>query len=117
MRTLRSRSTERLLRCLVAGVAVAALAAMMACAATQPVVSRELRDAALAGLFRGFWHGMIAPIAFVVSLFSDHIRIYAVPNAGRWYDLGFMLGISGFSGGIFAGSRNCRPARNRRNEG
>ena len=29
----------------------------------------------------------------------------AVPNVGRWYDFGFMLGIGGFSGGVFAGSR------------
>jgi hypothetical protein len=26
-------------------------------------------------------------------------------SPGLWYDLGFMLGISGFSGGVFAGSR------------
>ena len=33
------------------------------------------------------------------------MRVYAVPNLGRWYDFGFMLGIGGFSGGVFAGSR------------
>ena len=64
------------------------------------------------GFWKGLWHGFIAPIAFVVSLFSDAVRIYALPNAGRWYDFGFMLGIGGFSGGIFAGSR--RPPRVRR---
>lgn len=57
------------------------------------------------GFLLGLWHGFIAPIGFVVSLFSEKVRIYAVPNAGRWYDFGFMIGISGFSGGIFAGSR------------
>jgi hypothetical protein len=51
-----------------------------------------------------------SPPLFIVSLFSDDVRIYAFPNAGRWYDFGFMLGISGFSGGVFAGSRR-RPER------
>jgi hypothetical protein len=57
------------------------------------------------GFWRGLWQGFIAPISFIVSLFTNEVRIYAFPNTGRWYDLGFMLGIGGFSGGIFAGSR------------
>jgi hypothetical protein len=57
------------------------------------------------GFLLGLWHGLIAPIAFVISVFTDAVRVYAVPNLGRWYDFGFMLGIGGFSGGVFAGSR------------
>ncbi len=57
------------------------------------------------GFWLGLWHGFIAPVTFIVSLFSDAVRVYAVPNLGRWYDFGFMLGIGGFSGGVFAGSR------------
>ena len=60
------------------------------------------------GFFRGFRHGLIAPVAFLISLFTDAVRVYAVPNLGRWYDFGFMLGIGGFSGGVFAGSRKRR---------
>ena len=60
------------------------------------------------GFFRGLWHGFVAPIAFLISLFTDAVRVYAVPNLGRWYDFGFMLGIGGFSGGVFAGSRKRR---------
>jgi hypothetical protein len=74
------------------------------CTATQPPVSL---DGNAPGFWFGLWHGFIAPITFIVSLLSD-IRIYAYPNAGLWYDFGFMLGISGFSGGIFAGSRRRR---------
>jgi hypothetical protein len=44
-------------------------------------------------------------VTFIVSVFTDAVRVYAVPNLGRWYDFGFMLGIGGFSGGVFAGSR------------
>jgi hypothetical protein len=74
---------------------------LASCTATQtPVVP----DGNVPGFWFGLWHGFIAPITFIISLFSS-VRIYAFPNAGLWYDFGFMLGISGFSGGVFAGSR------------
>ena len=75
------------------------------CTASQPhgLLARSLEPAP--GFWRGLWHGFIAPVAFLVSLFSNEVRIYAFPNVGQWYDFGFMLGIGGFSGGVFAGSR------------
>ena len=48
---------------------------------------------------RGLIDGFLAPISFVLSLFSDTIRMYAFPNIGRWYDFGFLLGISAWGGG------------------
>jgi hypothetical protein len=87
------------------GAWILLVAFLTACFATQQALTSDNSMLRPPGFFMGIWHGFIAPIAFVVSLFSDHVRIYAVPNAGRWYDFGFMLGISGFSGGIFAGSR------------
>jgi murein L,D-transpeptidase YcbB/YkuD len=75
---------------------------LTACWGTQPSAAAIVAP----GFFEGFWHGLISPIAFLVSLFVDHVRIYAFPNAGLWYDFGFMLGIGGFSGGLFAGSRS-----------
>jgi len=51
------------------------------------------------GFWLGLWHGLIAPITFVISLFTDHVRMYAFPNLGRWYDFGFLLGISAWGGG------------------
>jgi len=60
------------------------------------------------GFWMGLWHGIIAPIAFIVSLFSDHVRIYAFPNSGRWYDLGFMIGIGGFHHGVRRGAKGRR---------
>jgi hypothetical protein len=59
------------------------------------------------GFWYGFLHGFISPVSFIVSLFTEH-RLYAFPNVGRWYDFGFMLGIGGFSGGIFRSSRKRR---------
>lgn len=99
-----ARTSARRLRTLAAsGAALAFLLA--ACTATQATGTSQPDTP---GFWLGLWHGFIAPITFLVSLFSDTVRLYAVPNVGRWYDFGFMLGIGGFSGGIFAGSRRRR---------
>lgn len=86
-------------------LAVILVLTLAACTATQPPFASMPGEP---GFFRGFWHGFIAPVTFVISLFTDAVRVYAVPNLGRWYDFGFMLGIGGFSGGLFAGSRRRR---------
>ena len=52
------------------------------------------------GFLHGILHGFIAPITFLISFFSDNVTMYAVNNSGNWYDLGFLLGIGGFSSGI-----------------
>jgi hypothetical protein len=44
-------------------------------------------------LGRALWHGMIAPITFLISLFAEGVSIYETNNNGRWYEFGFMLGI------------------------
>ena len=50
-----------------------------------------------AGFWAGLWHGIIAPITFIVSLFADGVRIYETNNNGRWCDFGFMLGIGAYA--------------------
>ena len=45
------------------------------------------------GFFLGVWHGFIFPVAFLVSIFTDQIAVYAVPNNGVWYDAGYFVGI------------------------
>ncbi|WP_157047182.1 hypothetical protein [Alkaliphilus metalliredigens] len=47
----------------------------------------------------GFWHGVIAPITFIVSLFNPNVRIYEINNKGVLHDFGFILGASGSIGG------------------
>jgi len=49
------------------------------------------------GFLGGLWHGIIAPITFIVSLFADGVRIYETNNNGRWYDFGLMLGIGAYA--------------------
>lgn len=64
----------------------AGLALVLTGCATQPHVS----DGA-PGLLSGFMHGLIALPALLASLVLD-VRIYAFPNSGFWYDLGFCGG-------------------------
>ncbi|TQV77378.1 hypothetical protein FLL45_05385 [Aliikangiella marina] len=45
------------------------------------------------GFWYGLWHGIILPVAWITSLFSENTAIYAVYNNGAWYDTGFILGI------------------------
>ena len=52
-----------------------------------------------AGLLSGVWHGWIAPISLILSIFNKSIRVYEVINTGFWYDFGFYIAIiSGFGG-------------------
>jgi len=51
------------------------------------------------GFLLGLWHGFIFPVAWIVSLFTDKVAIYAVPNNGGWYDFGYFLGIVVFGVG------------------
>ena len=60
------------------------------------------------GFLWGLWHGFIFPWAWIGSLFSDDIAVYAVPNSGGWYDFGFFLGVCVLGGGSFFGSKKRR---------
>ena len=44
------------------------------------------------GFFSALFHGLFAPIVLFGSLLFD-IRVYAYPNSGFFYDLGFMIGL------------------------
>ncbi|WP_340588493.1 hypothetical protein [Erythrobacter alti] len=60
------------------------------------------------GFWWGLWHGFIFPFAWVGSLFSENIAVYAVPNTGGWYDFGFFLGVTVLGGGSVFGSKKRR---------
>lgn len=51
------------------------------------------------GFWMGLWHGIILPVTFVISLFTDNVNVYDVANDGNWYDFGFFLGVLLFLGG------------------
>ena len=62
-------------------------ALLAGCAAQNPAGTDH--PAFLPGLF----HGFTAILALIGSLFF-HIRIYAFPNSGFWYDAGFVIGFA-----------------------
>ncbi len=82
-------------------VATGVLLLLSACAAGANVE----QSAGGANFWWGLWHGVILPVTFVVSLFTDTVSIYEVDNNGNWYDFGFVLGIALFSGPVIAGGR------------
>jgi hypothetical protein len=60
------------------------------------------REGEVAGFWLGLWHGLIVPVTFIISLFSDKVQLYDVHNNGGWYNFGFVLGamiVFGGSGG------------------
>lgn len=72
-------------------VMVLVLALLTACAAgANPSATQS---APSAGFWLGLWHGLIAPVTFVISLFTDQVNMYEVRNNGNWYDFGFVFGL------------------------
>lgn len=59
-----------------------------------------------AGFWAGLWHGIIVLITFIISLFTNAVKIYETNNSGWPYNLGFVLGLfSSIGGGIKARRR------------
>lgn len=68
-------------------VAWLSLLALTACA-DQP----EPPGGDVPGFFRGLLHGALLFLSLVGSVLFD-IRVYAFPNSGFWYDVGFVIGV------------------------
>jgi len=79
------------------------LLALAACAKQTAQTVSTAPDAP--GFLYGLWHGFIFPVAWALSLFSERVAIYAVPNNGGWYDFGYFLGIVVFGVGARHSSR------------
>lgn len=88
-------------------VLVAALLLTLSSCAPGPNPEQGVPDATgdVANFWFGLWHGVIAPVTFIISLFTDSVNVYEVHNDGNWYDFGFVLGASIALGGGGAGSR------------
>ena len=50
------------------------------------------------GFLLGLLHGFLMLFSLIGSIFTD-VRVYAFPNSGFFYDLGFVIGASSFLGG------------------
>ena len=99
-------------RVMVAAAGLVGVALLMAACAPGPNYAAEAGGADPAGFWLGLWQGLISPIVFVVSLFTDTVNIYEVDNNGNWYNFGFMLGVSLAFGGA-AGSGGAGRRRRR----
>jgi len=91
-------------------IAILAVLLLAGCAAgINPTVDVLDVDGKSAGFWSGLWHGVISPITFIISLFSDNVNVYEVYNSGNWYDFGFMFGVSLiFSGGAYGAKRKSK---------
>jgi hypothetical protein len=74
------------------------LALLLASCAHQPPPSG---GAPLPGFLLGLFHGYISLFSLIAGLFFP-VRIYEFPNAGFFYDVGFVVGLFAFYG---SGSR------------
>jgi hypothetical protein len=104
------------------GLMAAALVMAAICLAACAPGANELRGTALesgkpAGFWQGLWHGIIAPVTFIVSLFNKAVNVYEVRNSGNWYNFGFILGLSMSLGGSGGGAAAARRRRRIREEG
>lgn len=70
---------------------------LTSCADVQPNVVKCVEGHTY-GFWGGLWHGLIAPFAWIGSLFSNDIAVWAVNNNGGWYNFGFILGIGALGG-------------------
>jgi hypothetical protein len=92
----------------IAAIAIALIFILSSCA------NKEVVDACLTGQKYGFWgglwHGIIAPIDFILMFFKDNVTLYAQNNNGAFYALGFLIGSGGwgFMGGKGASRRRKR---------
>jgi hypothetical protein len=68
-----------------------------------------------AGFFSGIWHGWIAPVSLIISIFSHSIRIYEINNTGFFYDLGFYMAIISGFGGLSLTRRKLKSEKAKRN--
>ena len=80
-------------------------------AGANELVNTENQDGNVAGFWKAFWHGLIMPFTFFMSLFKENVGIYESHNNGNWYNFGFLLGLmivlGGNSGaGTAAGKQN-----------
>ncbi|MFH1438406.1 MAG: hypothetical protein ABIJ56_22040 [Pseudomonadota bacterium] len=93
------------------GLMIAAALIVSGCAAGDPRFTSETP----AGFWQGLWHGIIAVIAFIISLFSDKVTLYEVDNTGGWYNFGFLLGTICVWGGSWGagvgGRRRCKARK------
>lgn len=96
---MRTKFSKLLKPALLIGAVMFCFLFLSSCADVQPQI-KECVTGHQYGFWGGLWHGIISPISFIGSLFSDDIDMWAINNNGGWYTFGFVLG----AGILFGGS-------------
>jgi hypothetical protein len=91
-------ANRRRLRVLLVLVAILGATLLLSSCAAGPNPSAGTGEEP-AGFWLGLWHGIILPVTFVISLFTDDVSVYEVANNGNWYDFGFVVGVAMSLGG------------------
>jgi hypothetical protein len=96
----------------IAFILILTLALAVAGCAAGPNPSIHVPDTGgnVAGFWLGLWHGVIAPITFIISLFTSNVHFYDVHNNGWPYNLGFILGFLVVYGGG-GSTASCRTKK------
>jgi hypothetical protein len=95
----------------LAGITLALITVIGCAPGPNQLAKSPDEEGEVAGFWKGLWHGIIAPITFIVSLFSDNVHMYEVHNNGNWYNLGFLIGMVIILGG--GGGGACSRSRRR----
>jgi predicted small secreted protein len=99
----------RMKRIVILFCVVVVLMTLAGCAAgPNTLTGSPDREGEVAGFWLGLWQGIIAPVTFIISLFSDKVDMYEVHNNGGWYNFGFLLGIMIIFGGSGGGAARGR---------
>jgi hypothetical protein len=78
-------------------------------AGPNPLEKKADDEGKVAGFWKGLWHGFLAPVTFIISIFTSKVRFYEVHNSGFWYNFGFVLAAGLFlSGGILGRKKKKR---------
>ena len=96
----------------IAAVLLVLLVALTGCApGVNTLTGTADAEGEVDGFLDGLWHGIIAPVTFIISLFSENVEMYEVHNNGGWYNLGFLFGMMIILGG--SGGASGRAGRRR----
>ena len=93
----------------VLGILLVLIFVLSSCAAGPNELEKiPNKEGKIPGFWKGLWHGLIAPITFIISIFTKTVRFYEVHNSGFLYNFGFVLGAGLFLSGGILGKRKRR---------